>query len=358
MGSKRVVRRVWRVLLAGVVALSVTVVLAGCSSSSDDGGPDETGARDTDASVTTTTAAPTTTTGAPPGDSVVDAACDGLLESPETEVVEAAPVVEASGIAVSRTTDGALWVHNDSGDSARVFALDLADGRKLATFRLDGAEATDWEDMALGPDVDDDGEPVDDADALYLADIGDNDAVRQNVTLYRVSEPEVAATGGEAVRATLDDVERYSFQYPDGPRDAESLFIDRTTDSFFIIEKSLDGGPVGIYRGPLAGWNADAAAMPQLERVGTYRPGPTIAAAVTGADMTPAGDALAVRTYGAVHLFARAEGEEIADVLAGTPCDGPVPVEAQGEAVAFLPDGSAYLTLPEGASPTLSRWAP
>ena len=289
---------------------------------------------------------------------MVDAACDGELESPEAVIVRAAPVVEASGIAVSRTNDGALWVHNDSGDRARVFALDLADGAKLATVRLDGAEATDWEDMALGPDVDDDGEPVEDADALYLADIGDNDAVRQNVTLYRVSEPAVDADGGEAARVTLDDVERYPFQYPDGPRDAEALFIDRTTDSFYVIEKSLDGGPVGIYRGPLAGWNADAAVLPLLERVGTYRPGRTIAAAVTGADMTPAGDALAVRTYGAVHLFARPVGTEIADVLAGTPCDGPIPVEAQGEAVAFSPDGSAYLTMPEGASPTLATWRP
>jgi len=172
-----------------------------------------------------------------------------------------------------------------------------------------------------------------------------------------VPEPAVGQ-GTTPARERLEGVERYPFQYPDGPRDAEALFVDRTTASFYVIEKSLAGGPVGIYRGPLADWGADAAAMPTLERVGTYRPGVGPVAAVTGADMTPTGADIAIRTYGSVRLFDRPDGAEIADVLAGTPCNGPLPAELQGEAIALLPDASAYLTLPEGASPTLSIWRP
>lgn len=349
----------WRVVLA-VVAAVLVAAAAGCSSSSDDSG-DEAAARDTDVSTSTTAAGSTstpspTTTVSSGVESVVTAACAGRLESPETVVVSVRPLVEASGLAASRAHPGVLWAHNDSGDTARVFALG-EDGAHLGTFKLVGAEAVDWEDMALGPDVDDAGNAVDDRDALYLADIGDNDAVRTNVTLYRVPEPDVAA-GTDAGRVRLDDVEAYPFQYPDGPRDAEALFVDRTDANFYVVEKSLTGGPVGIYRGSIEGWNADAAAMPTLQRVGTFSPGPSIAAAVTGADLTPAGDAIAVRTYGSVRLFARPEGTPVVDALAAEPCRGPVPVEAQGEAVAFTPAGDAYYTLPEGATPTLSRWAP
>ena len=348
---------------SGAAALLAVLVLVGGGCSSD-GGDDDAGATTTTTSAagdTGTTAggddgSTSTTAASGGGASVVQAACDGLLESPETVRLGVAPLVEASGLAVSRANEGVLWAHNDSGDTARVFAFGENGGR-LGTFKLVGAVATDWEDMALGPDVDDAGDPVADRDALYVADFGDNDAVRDAVTLYRVSEPEVVA-GADTGRVRLDDVESFTFQYPEGPRDAEALFVDRTDGSFYVIEKSLIGGPVGIYRGSVAGWDAAPAVPVTLERVGTFQPGRTIAASVTGADMTPAGDAIAVRTYGGVHLFARPEGTSVADALAAEPCRGPVPVEAQGEAVALTPAGDAYFTLPEGTTPTLSRWAP
>lgn len=342
-------------LLAPLFAAVLVVgVAAGCGSDGGDGSSETSASPDAptapvDATTSSTAAGAT-------GGSVYEAACAGDLETPETVRVRVGPLVEASGLAVSRDQPGVLWAHNDSGDTARVFALG-EDGVKLGIFELDGAEATDWEDMALGPAVDDDGAPVDDADALYLADIGDNAATRGSVSIYRVPEPEVTA-GQEPVRESVDDVERFTFTYPDGPRDAEALFVDRTDGSFYVIEKRLAGGPVGIYRGSLSGWDADAAALPTLERVGTFRPGPSTFASVTGADLTPDGSILAVRTYGSVRLFERPDGAALADVLAGEPCTGPVPVEAQGEAVALAPDGSAYFTLPEGERPVLSRWAP
>jgi hypothetical protein len=38
-------------------------------------------------------------------------------------VVQNDQIREASGIVASRQNPGVLWVHNDSGDSARVFAI-------------------------------------------------------------------------------------------------------------------------------------------------------------------------------------------------------------------------------------------
>ncbi|MCB9373170.1 MAG: hypothetical protein H6518_10360 [Microthrixaceae bacterium] len=335
-------------LVPVLVAVGVALAAAACGSDVDAPAPAPTTADPAPATSSTAVGAP--------GGSVVESVCAGRVESPATVEVAVPPLVEASGLAVSRTNDGVLWAHNDSGDSARVFAFG-ADGARLGTYRLDGVDAVDWEDLALGPAVDAAGDPVDDRDALYVADIGDNQAVRPVVTLHRVDEP-VLAAGAGPVRARLDDVESLEVRYPDGPHDAEALLVDRTEGSFTIIAKDLAGGAVGVYQGPLAGWGDDPAVPRTLERVATFDPGPGFVASVTGADLTPAGDVLAVRTYGGVHLYERPAGASVADALAAEPCDGPVPFEAQGEAVALAPDGSAYYTLPEGERPRLSRWAP
>jgi hypothetical protein len=55
---------------------------------------------------------------------------------------------ELSGIAASRTNPGSWWLHNDSGDRARVFLLDHQ-ARRVATYAVTGADAVDWEDIAV-----------------------------------------------------------------------------------------------------------------------------------------------------------------------------------------------------------------
>jgi hypothetical protein len=57
-----------------------------------------------------------------------------------------------------------------------------------------------------------------------------------------------------------------------------------------------------------------------------------------------------VRTYGTIWLWDRAEGQSVAEALAGEPCEGPSEVEPQGEAIAFTSDGRGYVTASEGAS--------
>src|SRR5688572_15906829 len=64
--------------------------------------------------------------------------------------VQSSLITEASGIAVSRQHEGVLWIHNDSGDSNRIFAMTFR-GAPLGTFTLSGASAIDWEDIAIGP---------------------------------------------------------------------------------------------------------------------------------------------------------------------------------------------------------------
>ena len=57
---------------------------------------------------------------------------------------------ESSGVAASRAHAGVLWTHNDSGDGPYLYATDLR-GHDRGFLLVPGAEATDWEDMGLGP---------------------------------------------------------------------------------------------------------------------------------------------------------------------------------------------------------------
>ena len=89
-----------------------------------------------------------------------------------TGTVQNSSINEASGIAASRANANVLWTHNDSGDSARVFAMTSA-GTNLGTYSISGASAADWEDIAIGPG------PLAGQQYLYIADIGDNGASAQ-----------------------------------------------------------------------------------------------------------------------------------------------------------------------------------
>src|SRR5689334_14681170 len=59
-------------------------------------------------------------------------------------------LVELSGLAPSHRHPGVLYMHNDSGDTARFFAMSEA-AVGLGEFRVQAASAVDWEDIAVGP---------------------------------------------------------------------------------------------------------------------------------------------------------------------------------------------------------------
>lgn len=273
---------------------------------------------------------------------IAQAACDGKLVTSTSGTLQDPALVEVSGLAISTKNANTLWAHNDSGDTARLFAITPA-GATRAVYTLTGATAIDWEDMAIGPG------PTADTPYLYAADIGDNAQARPDVAVYRVPEPTVSGSGAQA----LGGVEKLTFQYPDGPHDAEALIVDPRSGELYIIQKSLGGGAVGLYRAPA---NLAAGSTTVLTRVSTFTLPTGLANAVTAADITPDGNTIAVRTYGAVRLYSRTTFT-VPQALGIPPCAGPLPTEGQGESVALQPDGRAYSTVSEGASAQLHRFA-
>ncbi|HUE97208.1 MAG TPA: hypothetical protein VMN39_11135 [Longimicrobiaceae bacterium] len=231
-------------------------------------------------------------------------------------------LTEASGFAVSRNHPGVIWSHNDSGGEAELVAVDSG-GRLLGRVAVAGAENRDWEDLALGPC------PA--GECLYIADIGDNQGRHQEVVIYRVPEP-------SPVSARTAAADPLRARYPDGPRDAEALFL-LPPDRLYLVTKGTHG-PIEIF----AFGTLPATDQPvTLELVAALSAGPVpLPDQVTAADASADGTWVAIRTYTSLLFYStdRLLAGELAEPIR---FDLASLGEAQGEALALGPGGSVVL---------------
>jgi hypothetical protein len=289
----------------------------------------------------------------PPKPPVFDAACSSSLVASTPGTIASDALDETSGIAASRRVNGVWWVHNDSGDSARVFAISST-GQTLGEYALAGASAVDWEDIAAGPG------PTAGVSYLYVGDIGDNTTARTTIQVYRVPEPLVDPANPLGAPKTLTGVATVNLRYPDGPHDAEGLLVDPTTGDLYVVTKDLSGGVAQVFRAPAS--TPAGGTVTTLTQVATVSLGSLHG--VTGADITPAGDVIALRTYFDVVLYPRPSGTTVANAFSQPSCAGAAPPfgsgssasEPQGEAIGFTRDGRGYVTVSEGLHPPLHRF--
>ena len=249
-------------------------------------------------------------------------------------------ITESSGLAVG---DGVLWTHNDSGDSARFFALDRS-CRTRATFNVSGVTATDWEDMARG------------AGALWFGDTGDNASTRSEVLVQRVAEPRVTP-GTHTVRATT-----YRFRYEDTAHDAETLLVHPRTGQLFVVTKTYLGLAT-VYAAPR---HPSASAVNVLTRVGSFTIapsgtsggpiGPPGQLSATAGDINPSADRVVVRTYTDAYEWTVRGGDVVAAFVV-QPTRTALPETSQGEAIAYDTDGRSWLTTSEGKGAPVHRIA-
>lgn len=319
---------------AGVVLLAVIALAAWALTSWRSGRHDGSDARlalraDADTGKKTDGRPPASVVGAlAPGDS----ACR-VVGAP---VALSDQVHEASGVAAGRRTPGVVWTHNDSGEPV-VYAF-AVDGTALGAVRVAGAAVEDWEDIAAGP--------CPGGSCLYLADIGDNGAARAGITVYRVPEPVLTD-------AQTRPAEAFHATYPDGPHDAEALFV-LPDGGIYIVTKG-ETGPIALYRFPQP---LRAGASVGLERIVELGPaGIRRRDRITSASASPDGRWVALRTLDALDLYRTA-------ALTGGTLGTPIHVdlrpldEAQGEGVGWGPSGTVYLSSEGGrkSNPaTLSR---
>lgn len=285
-----------------------------------------------------------------------------LLPSPGARLGDAA-LSETSGLTASASGPGVFWALNDSGNPARLHALD-ANGRALGSIGVN-ARNRDWEALESGI--------VDGVATLIIGETGDNRRRHERSALLLVAEPTLASSPPGAIDAESLPARRIAFRYEDGPRDVEAMSV--SDGVVWLLDKPAlaQGGArraSGIYRLELDGASEQADGIAVARRVGEFL-APAhgliarLAASVAGVDLGyPTGLALDtarghawVLTYNDVLRYDRQGQESWADALARAPVRRVAHGLAQAEALA-LDDSGAVVFTSEGVSAPLVALPP
>jgi len=245
----------------------------------------------------------------------VDAVRTGAFAHPDLR--------ESSGLARSRFLPHVLYTINDSGNPPDLFAVDSS-GRDLGRWRVPGVTNIDWEAVATGPC------PA--GSCIVIADIGDNGERRAAVTLYRLREPTRLDRFRGGPDASPLDLDSAVFTYPDGPYDAEAIWVD-PTGAVSVVTKGRHGG-VRLYRVPAQAFGRKGPAVAAFVQQLPIEPERFFGRWVTDAALSPDGRRVAIRTYTELYLFPLLPLGRL-----GTPVSCNVAgLEPQGEGVEWLDD--------------------
>lgn len=262
-------------------------------------------------------------------------------------------LVEVSGLAGSINNPGYLWVHNDSGDKARLFLLDKQ-GKHKATVWLANATNRDWEDIAVGPG------PEEGKSYVYIGDIGDNDQKYKFKHIYRIEEPVIDLH--TTSDTTLTQVDRIEFKLPDGPQDTELLMMDPSTRDLYTVSKRKK--KINLYRLPYphtttATMTAEIVLRQDLSKVDgkhiSQQGEETLINGynsqyyyqVVAGDISHDGQEVLLKSYSAVYYWKKSGQESLVELLAKDPIQLPYVAEPQGEAIGFDAEGMGYFTISE-----------
>lgn len=213
-------------------------------------------------------------------------------------------ITESSGLARD-VAGGLYWTVNDSGSDGTVYGLE-PDGSLRGTLNY-RATPVDVEAVAVRDEQ------------LYVADIGDNDADRELVTVYLFTNPRA-----NGLTVTYN---AYDFRYPDGAHDAETLLVDGA-GRLYVVTK---GGQGGIYAAPPA---PSRSSTNVLRRVGDAP------ALVTDGVFLPDDQGIALLTYGSI--------EVLDPTTYATVASAPIPAQQQAESLAVNLEGDQLLVGSEG----------
>lgn len=264
---------------------------------------------------------------------------DGYQGHTSVSLTNGDALTEVSGIVASLLDDNLLWMHNDSGDTARLFAA-TTQGAVLGHVLLDGVTAIDWEDIAAGPCPDGTGP------CLWLADTGNNTVVRDVLTVYVIREPVVGTQ--PFADMTVPVPWTLSFSYPGGPVDSEAMVVAPDGSALWLFEK-VDAATARLYSYPAP---FDPASTVTLQDHGKFAaPGIPISKGrmITAADLHPSGKSLLLRVYTGIYEYRFGAGQGMGDLALVVPDQvvlGPLD-EPQGEAVAYDSSGGGFWSISE-----------
>ena len=254
-------------------------------------------------------------------------------------------IKEVSGLACSRQTPGYLWAHGDENvdDNRKIVAISPAgDLAMTVMINTKGSDRDDWEDIATGV--------YDGKNYVFIGAIGDNDcAYKDQYYIYYFEEP--AITSG----TITVEAQAIRFGYPDGKAyNTETLLYDNLEQVFYIANKVEDSA-CSLYSLP---FRTDyGSGLQQLTLVCALGNGENFHT-LTGGDITPDGQWMAIKNEKYLLLWARQDNES----LSVTAKRKPVQVEAykkeaQGESIAWLDANTFYTTSDQKKDTPIYKYA-
>lgn len=184
-------------------------------------------------------------------------------------------IKESSGVIPCGYNTNLFWTHND-GPRAVLYCIDRK-GDTHAEFVITGAPLIDWEDIARDADGN-----------IYIGDIGNNDAFRNILAVYRIKEPDPSKKRG------IVSVDRsWRLVFADKPFDCESLFVWKGYG--YVISKVFNDAQAEIFRFSLQDTN-NPIKLQFVARLPVKSP-------VTGADISSDGSLLALTAKNGVYSF-------------------------------------------------------
>lgn len=243
---------------------------------------------------------------------------------------------EISGVASSYSNPGTFWVHNDSGDTPRIFLVDQA-GNTLTQGTITGATANDWEDIASFQ--------LNGKNYLIIADIGDNASTRTQYSLYIIEDPNYSSGGANPSAYPIQ--RRINFTYDTGAQNCESLAVDVESGKILLVSKTSYGGSLKIRYVHELPLSVDSGTVTLVAK--KIQEFGTIAEATTGMDISNNG------RYAAIHTvldgnfeFTRNTGETWAQAFAKEPRRIGIPEDRGFEAICYGTNGIDLYLMKEG----------
>lgn len=234
---------------------------------------------------------------------------------------------EVSGNEIINASSSHIYMHNDSGDDARLFCVNK-NGKLHKTLYLD-ANNKDWEDITSDPEGN-----------LYIGDFGNNNNSRKDLNILKV--PFSALNSNTKIK-----VENISFQYEDQkkfPPKKEKRFFDCEAffyydNELFILTKSRvekNHGKTNLYKIPAKKGKHVA------KYIGSYNFGDKPYSWVTGVDIRDDGKEVAVLTQRAIWLFTKQKTHD--NFFKNNPVKIPFKHITQKEGVCYNDNKTLYVT--------------
>lgn len=155
---------------------------------------------------------------------------------PQTVGTLPTAVSESSGLIY---IDNLLFTHNDGGNSNYIYQLDTTDASIVRSILVANAPNTDWEDLAQ------------DANFLYVADIGNNQGNRTNLRIFRIAKSNLISSDtvfADTINISYANQTNFATSTFTTNFDAEALVA--TSDFLYVFSKQWGKAMTRIYKFP------------------------------------------------------------------------------------------------------------